>query len=1289
MSTDEAAHGEAHVLPHTAVLYTFVMLTLGAGCKFVAHDVPIPYTAMLLLWGLLIGAIDFFLDTGPVDLSIAAWTSIDPHLFLIIFIPALIFGSAFTINFHTFRRVTGQVLLLAGPGVLIGTGLTAMVCRWMLPYAWSWNQCLLVGSILSATDPVAVVALLKELGASKRLGTVIEGESLVNDGTAYVLFLVFFAIEEGKDLDAGQVTGMFAQLALGGPALGLVFALAAVYWLGYVFDDVILEISITVIAAYLCFYVAEEFAGVSGILAVLCLGLYVAATGKDYISPKSLEEVHGFWETLEYIANTLVFVVAGTIIAHDIAMSSDSSTTGAEELLTGTDFGYLILMYLMLTLVRTLVIAILYPALKASAFPGYELSPRDCAICVWGGLRGAIGLALALIVKLSLSDNRAFTIRVIFYVGGIAAMTLLINATSMPLLLTALGMNDDGTAFRDAVERITKDMQEAAILKLEKLYAREEGNSLGDPDWERVIQLAGLDVHLFEAAGIRSDDTVEHEKRAGADIILDPGAPKVYAPSNLSTGSQQKFSEFRKTIEEDSHLGEAYCWIDPVDLANQPHETNDARRRWHMLFHMSLVKGVSEARRLLESTESHSEEFFLHKPGTKLALSALDKMGRAVQNKSRRSVDTARVDGDPEAGEKSTAPSSLGSSPTRYNTTFTDEEALTSSDEAEVLFEVRTRFLEGVKAGYHEMFEGGVVGRHAKADLHESCDVAIDHAHEPLLDWHELNAMQNSTARLSWMQQYQNLPVIGSLVRNYMLKQLAVRCETTSAFLHVHQEARVHFERNVQSLESSVKSNQVQEEGLSMAQLRIESWNTVFAESLAAEKEALDIITDIRGVFPEVVMGIKTRQIVLRLLHTKEKHLRELHAQGYIGSKEFQVINGQVSKLVKKARSRLVWFSRGVLDDEHNTVAHNGNSLRGVGPGLLRWLMSQPGMGQAVKKNSKVFVLHPGEVLFSKGAAVDGIWFITRGAVTIDLEASANDVLAQTLSRALINDLSNSHQTRTISKYLPGGLNQVEHDRLLSGGMGGLDCLLGVDKRLYTVRAATNVVAVNISLSLVNECLGSLPEFRNRLWKMSGINAARVYLLDHPRLSKLSVDELTSALSLSSYLMVPEGYQYLVRKGSVVLLVSGRGMLEAHERLVGYVKGMCVVGNVHTDIILHANKGPIELLIMPSAKEVDQDVQETMKLAPDTADDKYSLRPLLTRPRPRGMSTQNRTLSTPEHGSSHEFSGHSWGRSGNSLLPRANKTQVLRAALRLALMNPEHSGDAAEEDAGTPRDNRV
>ena len=1273
-----ASHGGGHdVLPSSAVLYTFVMLVLGAACKFVAKEVPIPYTAMLLMWGLFMGSIDFFFDTGPVDLSIAAWTGIDPHLFLLIFIPALIFGSAFTINFHTFKRTAWQVLLLAGPGVVLGMGLTALTCRWMLPYGWTWNQCFLVGSILSATDPVAVVALLKELGASKRLGTVIEGESLVNDGTAFVLFLVFFAIEEGTELDAGMVTEMFAQLALGGPALGVAFAIAAVYWLGYVFDDVILEISITLIAAYLCFYVAEEFAGVSGILAVLCLGLYVTATGKDYISPKSLEEVHAFWEILEYLANTLVFVVAGTIIAHDVAQASDSRSTGAEEVLTGTDVGYLILLYLMLTLIRAMVLAILYPALKASAFPGYALSPKDCAVCVWAGLRGAIGLALSLIVKLSPSIDDAFTIRVIFFVGGIAAMTLLINATTMPWLLTALGMNDDSEAFQFAVHRITQDMQEVAIRKLEKMEAHMEGEHLGDPDWKRVVRLADLDADLFSAAGISNDHGSARAKVAGPVDFIDNNF-LVSAPSTLSKeSSQEKIAQFN---EDHPHLGQPYCWVDPVAVSLEPVDAQKSKEDWHRLFRKSLKSGSLVAKRFLESTESHPGEWFTKKSHVLFAHTVIDA--------ARVSSDRERVG---HGGRQ--APS-----PPKETTNGHDIEVFTNDlildlddDHAQILIEVRTRFLEGVKAGYHEMFEGGVVGRHAKADLHESCDVAIDHAREPLIDWQELSAMQNSISQLGWIQRYQNVPFIGSFVRNYMVKALTVRCECTSAFVHVHQEARVHFERNIQNLQKSVARELSGEDVLDLAQLKFDSWNAVFAESLKAEKEALRNITDIRNVFPEVLRGIKTRQIVLRLLATKEKYLSGLHAQGIIGDKEFQLLNERQLRLLKRARSPFVWLTKDVFRDEHENLGHNtssGSALQNIGPGLLRWLLAQPGMEQSVKQSSRVFVLQPGDMLYKKGDSIDGIWFVTRGTVTIDLEASLKVMRAQVTNRKLsiIEDDEDDSDIMFESEGSGAATCGVGAGEELSGVIGGLDCLLGVDKRLYSVKAVTSAVAVNLPFHLVKEWMEKLGGFRNRLWKMAGVNAARVYLLDHPRLSKLSVDELSSALTLSSYLLVPEGHQYSMRRGAIVLLLNGRGMLEARDHLIGYVKGISVLGNAHEDLVLHAQEQPIELLVLPSGKEVEDDSKTYLKTPSAFAGDgKYSLRPLMTPQRLRGGTIRKNPLGSSSMDTpALEHSGsHSWGRSGGSLIPRAHKTNSLRAALREALSQKENAEatDVAEEGA--------
>jgi NhaP-type Na+/H+ or K+/H+ antiporter len=134
----------------------------------------------------------------------------------------------------------------------------------------------MLGAILSATDPVAVVALLKELGVSKRFSTLIEGESLLNDGTAMVVFEVFFSMAEGEDMGVSDIVVIFLRLSVGGPLMGLLFSFVMSHWIRRVFDDPVIEIALTFITTYLLFWTCEASgAHVSGILALVTMGLYM------------------------------------------------------------------------------------------------------------------------------------------------------------------------------------------------------------------------------------------------------------------------------------------------------------------------------------------------------------------------------------------------------------------------------------------------------------------------------------------------------------------------------------------------------------------------------------------------------------------------------------------------------------------------------------------------------------------------------------------------------------------------------------------------------------------------------------------------------------------------------------------------------------------------------------------------------------------------------------------------------------------------------------------------------
>ena len=164
-----------------ALLLVAVGLFLGSVTRFIQQNfikIPIPYTVILLIIGLILGIIEESL--GNLGLAVSQVKSIDPHLLLGAFIPALIFESAFSVNYHTISREFTQALLLAGPGVLINSSLTAVFVKYVFPYDWTWSESTLFGAIVSATDPIAVVALLRDLSGCKRLATLIEAESLLN-----------------------------------------------------------------------------------------------------------------------------------------------------------------------------------------------------------------------------------------------------------------------------------------------------------------------------------------------------------------------------------------------------------------------------------------------------------------------------------------------------------------------------------------------------------------------------------------------------------------------------------------------------------------------------------------------------------------------------------------------------------------------------------------------------------------------------------------------------------------------------------------------------------------------------------------------------------------------------------------------------------------------------------------------------------------------------------------------------------------------------------------------------
>jgi len=438
--TEEEHGGEHEGSNMYPLLFVIIALIIGAATRHFFRKVPLPYTVSLLLIGLGLGAANrlgwfelwdlgiFSLNVSFLNQSINWAGNIDPRLILYVFLPTLIFEAAFAMDVHTFKKSFTNATLLAVPGIIIALLLTGAIIMGLKGTGfgfqeWGWILALLFGTVVSATDPVAVVALLKELGASKKLGTLIEGESLLNDGTAIVIFMVFLFAITGTGNATSPVIE-FIRVAAGGTLVGLLFGWITISWVRKVFNDALIEITVVIAAAYLTFFVAEHFLHVSGVLGLVALGLMVGGVGRTRISPEVEHFLHEFWELAAFIANTLIFLIVGVVIANRTQF-------------TGRDILALCIIYIGVHIVRAIVIAVLYPIMRKA---GYGLTPKNATVLWYGALRGAIGLALALIVAGEESIPVSVRHDFLFLTAGLVTLTLLINATTIKLVVHGLGL---------------------------------------------------------------------------------------------------------------------------------------------------------------------------------------------------------------------------------------------------------------------------------------------------------------------------------------------------------------------------------------------------------------------------------------------------------------------------------------------------------------------------------------------------------------------------------------------------------------------------------------------------------------------------------------------------------------------------------------------------------------------------------------------------------------------------------------------------------------------------------
>jgi CPA1 family monovalent cation:H+ antiporter len=376
---------------------------------------------------------------------------IDPELWLLLFLPPLLFEGTINMDLELLKRYANWVGTLAFLGTLISVCLLAAFFHLALDFPLAVAA--LLGVMLSPTDPVSVLALFKEHGVARGLQTIVEGESVFNDGVAVVLYMIVLGVLHGESITVAAGVVEFVKVVAGGALVGLVLGLLT-HRLYSAIDDHLIEVGLSLVLAYGSYLIAERLE-VSGVIAVVVAGLIIGNYGRIFsMSPSTRLSLTHFWEVGAFLINGLLFLLIGLTVER------------------GGLFAYaglIVLVFSALVVVRAVVV---YGILAAyGGLTHHSLPPGWLHVVNWGGLRGSIPVALALGLPVwvpRLQELQAITL-------GVVLLSLLIQGVTVKPLLGRLGLVRSSDEQRD-FERLKGQViaARAAVRELEKLHGRGE-----------------------------------------------------------------------------------------------------------------------------------------------------------------------------------------------------------------------------------------------------------------------------------------------------------------------------------------------------------------------------------------------------------------------------------------------------------------------------------------------------------------------------------------------------------------------------------------------------------------------------------------------------------------------------------------------------------------------------------------------------------------------------------------------------------------------------------------------
>jgi CPA1 family monovalent cation:H+ antiporter len=384
-----------------------LMLFVASLVAMITRRLKLPYSAGLVAAGLALALLPFGFEVR-----------LTPELIFTIFLPPLIFDAAIQIPWRPLRRELPLLLLLVTVGVLLAAAVVACGMHFLI--GWSWLGAAFFGILVAATDPVSVIALFREIPVQPRLHLLVEAESLLNDGVAAVAFVVLVAVAGGGPVTTGFIAGKLAVTALGGIAAGAAVALPLLLIAGRT-EDRLVEITLTTLAAFGAFLLAEHF-HLSGVLAGLTAGLIVGNVGwMGSISDSSRPNILYFWEYAAFLANSVIFILIGSAMA-GTPLLPVLEAAGAAILLSMAGRA-----------------ATIYPIAALFGRSSLSLPASYQHVLWWGGLRGALALALALALPATVVE-RDHIVAVVF---AVVAFSVFVQGLTMGPLISRLGLTVD------------------------------------------------------------------------------------------------------------------------------------------------------------------------------------------------------------------------------------------------------------------------------------------------------------------------------------------------------------------------------------------------------------------------------------------------------------------------------------------------------------------------------------------------------------------------------------------------------------------------------------------------------------------------------------------------------------------------------------------------------------------------------------------------------------------------------------------------------------------------------